>query len=295
MRINVVTHIRLPIVIIATLAAVFVSAQTPLIDQGRAAINRGDIDGAIEILEKAVAQSPKSPEAHFYLGGAYSRKAQGGGMFGAAGYLSKLKDEYTTAVELNPKYSDARFALVQFYAAAPGIMGGSYDKAFEQAKEIKAIDPVVGHRAYAFIYTQQTKPELAKKEYVDSIREQPNSPKAHSYYGQYLVDTEKNYTAAAAEFEMALKVDPTYMAAVYHLGRTASLANTNLAHGEESLKRYLVYTPKENEPTLANANYFLGTIHEKQGKKTEAKQNYEAALKLNPTLKLASEALKRVS
>jgi Tfp pilus assembly protein PilF len=142
---------------------------------------------------------------------------------------------------------------------------------------------------------QQTKPELAKKEYVDAIREQPNSPKAHSYFGQYLVDVEKNYTGAAAEFETALKVDPKYMPAFYYLGRTAALANTNLALGEVALKKYVAYTPKENEPTLANAHYSLGSVYEKQGKRAEAKQSYEAALKLNPGLKLASEALKRLS
>ncbi len=216
-------------------------------------------------------------------------------MFGAAGYLAKLKDEYTKAVELNPKYSDARFALVQFYAAAPGIMGGSYDKALDQAKAIKAVDPVAGHRAYAFIYSQQTKPDLAKKEYADAIREQPKSPKAHTFFGQYLVDTEKNYTAASAEFETALKADASYMPPFYYLARTAALSNANLPRGEEAIKKYLAYTPKDNEPTLASAHYQLGSIYEKQGKKTEAKQNYEAALKLNPTLKLASEALKRVS
>jgi Flp pilus assembly protein TadD len=40
---------------------------------------------------------------------------------------------------------------------------------------------------------------------------------------------------------------------------------------------------------------FLGAVYEKEGKKTEAKQAYEAALKLNPTLKSAAEGLKRVS
>lgn len=78
---------------------------------------------------------------------AYANEGQKSGMFGAARYASKTKDEFEKAVALNPKYVEARFGLVQFYASAPGIMGGSYDKAFEQAKEIKAIDPIVGHRA----------------------------------------------------------------------------------------------------------------------------------------------------
>jgi len=286
---------RLSLCLVAALAAASLFAQTPLIEEGRAALGRGDSDAAVGLLEKAVAQSPRSAEAHFFLGSAYATKAQESGMFSAASYASKVKDEFGTAVALNPKYVDARYGLVQLYAAAPGIMGGSFDKAFEQAREIKALDPIVGHRAYAFIYSQQKKPDLAKKEYGDAIREQPDSPKAHSYLGQYLVNTEKDYAAAFSEFETALKLDPSYMAGFYHLGRTAALANANLARGEEALKKYLAYAPKENEPPLANAHYNLGAVYEKQGRKAEAARAYQAALKLNPSLKLASEALKRVS
>jgi len=109
------------------------------------------------------------------------------------------------------------------------------------------------------------------------------------------VNVEKNYAAAFAELETALKLDPNFMPAFYHLGRAASLANANLARGREAITKYLSHAPKENEPPLANAHYVLGAICEKEGKKGEAKQAYEAALKLNPTLKQASEALKRVS
>jgi Tfp pilus assembly protein PilF len=295
MRIDVVRYTRNSLVVLGVLAALSLSAQTPLIDQGRTAINRGDTDAAVDILEKAVAQSPKSAEAHFFLGSAYGAKAQSSGMFGAAIYAGKVRDEFAQAVALNPKYVDARFGLVEFYAAAPGFMGGSFDKALDQASAIKTIDPIMGHRAYAFIYSVQKKLDLAKKEYVDAIREQPKSAKAHSFFSQYLANTEKNYAAAFAELETALKADPAYMPAFYHLGRTASLANTNLARGEEGLKKYVAYTPKENEPALANAHYFLGTIYEKEGKKAEAKQSYQAALKLNPSHKKAAEALKGLS
>jgi tetratricopeptide (TPR) repeat protein len=295
MQITLVRHGSPSLAILAALAAASLAAQPTLIEQGRAAIGRGDTDAAIDTLEKAVAQSPKSAEAHFTLGNAYATRVQASGMFAAAKYASKIKDEWEKAVALDPKYVEARFALIQVYAGAPGILGGSYEKAFEQAKEIKVIDPVVGHRAYGFIYSQQKKLDLANKEYVDAIREEPDSPKAHSYFGQYLANIEKNYTAAFAEFETALKLDPNYMAAFYHLGRTASLANTNLARGKEAVMKYVAHTPKENEPALANAYYVLGTICEKEGKKAEAKQAFQVALKLNPALKQASEALRRVS
>jgi tetratricopeptide (TPR) repeat protein len=285
----------LSLALLAALAAAPLLAQPTLIEQGRAALSRGDSDAAIEILEKAVAQSPKSAKAHYTLGNAYGAKVQAGGMLAAAKYASNITDEFEKAVALDPKYVEARYGLVQVFAGAPGIMGGSYDKALEQAKAIKEIDPIVGHRAYAFIYSQQQKLDLAKKEYADAIREQPRSAKAHGFFGQYLANVEKDYTAAFAELEEALKLDARYMPALFHLGRVASLANANLARGEEALKQYVAYTPKENEPTLASAQYWLGAVYEKEGKKTEAKQAYEAALKLNPNLKQASEALKRVS
>jgi len=56
------------------------------------------------------------------------------------------------------------------------------------------------------------------------------------------------------------------MPAFYHLGRTAALADSNLARGEESLKKYLGYTPKENEPALANATITSAHFRE-SGKK----------------------------
>jgi len=295
MQITTVRHAPLLLSLLGWLAAVSLFGQTTLVEQGRAAIGRGDGDAAIEILEKAVAQSPNNAEAHYYLGSAYGTKVQAAGMLAAAKYASRITEEFEKAVALDPRLIDAHFGLVQVYTNAPGIMGGSYEKAFEHAKAIKAIDPIVGHRAYASIYVQQKKLDLAEKEYQDAVRENPASPKAHAYLGQFHANTDKNYPAAFAELEAAVKLDAAYMPAWYHLGRTASIANTNLARGEEALKKYVAYSPKENEPTLANAHYYLGDLYEKQGKKAEAKQEYQVALKLSPTMTRASDALKRVS
>lgn len=275
-------------------APAVVAAQTPLVDQGREAINRGDGDAAVRLLQKAVAESPQDAEAHFYLGKSLGLKAQQSNMLTAAGILPQLKEALERAVALDPKYVDARYALVEIYAGVPAMMGGSIDKAVEQAKALTPIDSTVAHRAYSFIYTQQKNFEQARQQLADAVREQPASPRAHSYFGQYLVTTEKNYAAALVEFDAALKADPSYIAALYHIGRTAALSGTNLARGEDALRKYVAHTPKPNEPTLANALSQLGAVLEKEGKKADARNSYQAALQLNPTIKDALDGLKRV-
>lgn len=280
--------------VFAALIALPLLAQNSLIDQGRAAMNRNDADAAAALFEKAVAQNPKSAEAHYLLGTAYGSQAQKASIFSQMSLAGKTKDEFEKAVALDPNLSEARFGLVQFYTMAPGIAGGSFDKAFAQTAEIKKRDPLLAHRAAAFIYTQQKKPDEARNEYLAEVREYPKSARAHIDLGvSYIVA--KNFKAAADEFETAAKVEPTYMPVYFRLGQGAVLTSSNYAHGEESLRKYLAYTPKPDEPSHARAHYWLGQIFEKTGRKAEAKASFETSLKLNPAQKDVAEALKRVS
>lgn len=261
---------------------------------GRAAMMRGDFAAAAASFEKAVAADPKKAEYHYYLGGAYGRQAQSAGMFGGIGLAKKAKAELERAVELDPNHTDARFGLIDFHLVAPGIIGGSEEKAIAQANEIRKRDPLDGHRAWARIYTRQKKTDLARKEMVDAVREQPNSAKAHYFLGRFLFG-EKNWSGALHEYEMAVKLDPSFMPSYCRIGEHAASSEGNYARGEEALRKYLAYTPEENEPSPANAWLNLGVIQEKQGRKAEAKQSYLNAQKLAPKSKMVAEALKRVS
>jgi tetratricopeptide (TPR) repeat protein len=184
--------------------------------------------------------------------------------------------------------------LVQFYAMAPGFMGGSYDKAFAQNAEIRKRDPLMAHRGAGFIYAHQKKTDLARKEYFDEVKENPKSPRARYDLGLFYIG-EKNYKAATDEYEAAIKLDPAFMPAYFRIGQTAVYSSANYVRGEETLHKYLAYTPKAEEPPLARAHYWLGQIYEKQGKKAEARASFATSLKLNPVQKDVAEALKRVS
>ena len=269
--------------------------QTALIDQGRVAMQRSDYEAAVEHLERAVAQTPNNAEAHYLLGEAYGSLAQRANIFKQASLASKTHREFARAVELDPNHLDARMGLVQFFVMAPGFMGGDHHKAIEQANEIKKRDAMRGHRAFAYIYGQDKKPELARKEYVDAVQEQPNSPGAHYWLGISFLTADKNYKAATEEFEKAVRVDPAFMPGWFQLGHMAAVTGANLQRGEEALLKYLAYAPKPDDPPHYRAHFWLGGIYERQGKKAEARQSYATSLHLNPNQKDVQEALKKIS
>jgi tetratricopeptide (TPR) repeat protein len=285
--------IAVTLLILIALPAV-AATDADLIAAGRAALNRGDLEQAIAQLEKAVTVSPNSFDAHYYLGLAYGRKAEKAGMFGGLSQIQKAKDEWIRAVALNPNSVDPRLRLIEFYIMAPGIAGGSEEKATEQAAEIRKRDAFDGHRAYARIYTLQKQFDLAVKEMVEAVREQPKSAKAHYFLGNVLLN-QKDWKGSLHEYDMALSLDAAYMPAYFRIGQNAAQAESNYPRGVEAIRKYLGYKPADDEPALARAWYWLGMIQEKQGKKADARQSYVNAQKLAPDSKDVDEALKRVS
>lgn len=284
---------RLAAVVVA-LCAFSALAQNDPFSLGKAALEKNDADKAAEYFEKAVAQQPKNALYHYWLGSAYGTQAQKASLFGQARLAGKIKEEFEKAVALDPNLLDARFGLVDFYTMAPPVMGGGEDKAIQQAAEIKKRDSLQGHRAMARIYTRQKKNDLARNEWLAAVKEQPASAKAHNGLAGFYLGIDKNNAAAMTEAEAAVKADPTYMPAWFRVGQVAANSGTNLPRGEEAMKKYLAHKPGDNEPGLADANYWMGMIYEKMGRKAEAKASYNAALRLAPASKTIAEAVKRV-
>ncbi len=279
------------------LTSVCLQAATPAetAAAARAALDNYDFDKAEALYEKAIAAEPNNAQYHFLLGMAYQKQAANGSMFSAAPLAKKSSEELQKAVALDPNHLDARLALVDFYLMAPGFMGGSEDKAAEQAVDLQKRDPLAGHRAQARIYARQKKMDLARKEYVDAVREQPKSAKAHYYLANFLMTTDKNWAGAQHELEMAIQLDSNYMPPLYRMGQLAVRSESNYARGEEALRKYLIHRPGDNEPDHANTWYWIGQIQEKLGKKAEAKKSYENGLKLAPASKEIKAALDKLS
>jgi Tfp pilus assembly protein PilF len=284
----------------ALFASVTLAAPPPrnpdeLLAVAKAAMRQNDAPRAAELLEKAVALRPNSAELHYWLSEAYASIGETASFLKQMSIGRKVIAELERAVQLDPNRIDARIDLAGFYAMSPGFMGGGEAKAREQAVEVKRRDSFDGHRAFARMYTVQKKLDLVRSEYVNAVREEPTSARAHAALGTFLARNDKNCRSAFDEIEKALQLDPAYMPAWFRLGEAAALCGTNYVRGEEALKKYLTYEPNDHEPSLSTAHYHLGQIYEKQGKRTEARQSYAAALRMRPGTKTFQDALKGVS
>lgn len=287
---------RLVLPLVLCLISVPLSAANPkdLAEAGKAALQADQHEKAAELFEQAVKLAPNNAEYHYFLGAAYGEIAQNAGVLKQATMAKKIKAEFERAVQLDPNYIEARFALIDYYTMAPGFMGGDMNKAAEQAGEIKKRNNVEGHRAFARVYARQKKVDLARKEFVDAVRENPNSARAHYLLGTYLMN-DKNWSGSLQELEAAVRLDPKYMPSYLRIGQNAALSGQNLARGEEALRKYLAYTPTLQEPGHYATWFYLGTIQEKQGRKADAKASYTNAKKLAPKSKEVAAALERVS
>jgi tetratricopeptide (TPR) repeat protein len=262
---------------------------------GRVAMEQKNIDDAADFFEKAVGMKPNNANYHYWLGSAYGEQVMQANVIKQGMLAGKVRDEFERAVQLDPKHIDARGGLVEFYLMAPGFIGGSEEKAKQQAAAMLRLDPARGHFAMARVYSHAKQPELVEKEFNDWVKAEPSSPQAHTALGSYHAVNTKNYKAAREELETAVRLDPSYMPAHLRFAQLSVLSNTDLARGEEEARKYLAYKPKTGEPTPARGHYWLGMVLEKQGKKESARKEYEESLRLVPDAKDVTEALKRVS
>jgi len=310
----------------AFLAGSQMYAQSTPLDQARELVRtRTSADQARALLEQAIAADPKNAEAHYLLGSVFyafgddpkaSDEAQKAvtlddskaeyhlllgnslsGLLDAAGMFKKMslarqiKSEFERAVAENPKSTAARTALAEFYAQAPSIIGGSNDKAMDQARQVAAIDAVEGHYAMATVYFDQKKLAEAEQEYKAAIAADPTRARSYADLG-FLYIAEKKDSEAPALFKRAVEADANYLPGYFGVARTDLLAGQNLDEAERFFKKYLTRWPDEGDPSWANTHWRLGQVYEKQGRKDQAVAEWQEALKLAPGYKPAQESLK---
>ena len=261
---------------------------------GRILLAQEDLENAVLWFEKAVALDPSSSDNELWLGRAYGSQALKANVFKQASLAGKVKKAFEKSVELDANNIDARFAVIDYYLQAPGIMGGSVAKAREQAAEIAKRDGLRGHRALGRIDEYEKHFDAALATYARAEKEFPGKREPF-FWMTNLYSKQREYGKALDVMEKLLALQPAELLACFQIGNLASQSGERLDRGEECLKLYLAREPKKTEPSLATTHLVLGRLYEKKGSRDLARREYEAALKIDPELKDAQAALKKLS
>ncbi len=259
---------------------------------GRSYYEIRDYDNAITAAEKSVAIDAKNSVYHQWLGRIYGGKADRDRSFT---YARKVKKEFEAAVELNPSNIEARRDLEEYCLQAPWVVGGNKDEAKTQVEAIAALDPIEGHLARAvYDLDGQKKPELAEQEYRAVLAAKPG--KIDPYFEVISFFQHQNKPAdMQTAIQAAAAVSPNDPRLGYARGVALVLSNTNLADAERDLKAYLASTPDRSDwPSHAAARGWLGRLYEAQGKRSDAAEQYRAALQLDPEDKDAKTRLEHL-
>ncbi len=248
-------------------------------------------DHGIPDCERAIALDPRNSLYHLWMGRIDGEKANRAGFVSAAGLAKKVRTEFERAVELDPKNSEARADLFEFYLEAPGVVGGGKDKARAQVQALAAFNPPLADYVTGRIAEKEKDKATAERAYRAAIETSHGSAQAWLHVAQFLARNQR-----LDEMEQALhSLESAPVDRPEALMDAASLllrTSRDNALAVRLLHHYLV-SPVEEGPAF-KAHVLLGQALEKEGDAHAAADEYRAALALSHTYARAREDLKRV-
>jgi len=248
-------------------------------------------DAGIQACQKAVALDSGNARYHLWLGRVYGQKADHSSFWTAAGLAKKVRSEFETAVQLDPRDVDARSDLAEYYLEAPGMMGGGKDKAENQAQQISALDPSQSDVMKAHIAEKKGDLVTAENEYRAAIQASGNKPGTWLGLAEFY-----RRNGRYEQMQDAVQQVSSSSSSSFCLERAAEIlvrAKREIPLAAQLVRRYLSGKTDEDAPAF-KAHYLLGTLLEKQGNRQGAADEYRAALSLASGFVPARAGLRRL-
>jgi len=256
----------------------------------RAQIQARRFEKSIESAERATALAPNDAQAFLWLGNALGNRIGQVGMLSKMSMAPKLRDAFERAVKLDPSLVSARTSLIEFYLQAPSAIGGGIDKARAQAAAVAKYDRAQGLVSQARIAMHEKQWPQAIKHLEAARAEKPNDEGLRVQL-VVLYQEAKRWSDAHAALKTWIAQDPKSNTAQYQLGRLAAVSGQYLPEGEAALRKYLAMPRGKDDPQPKHAQYRLGQVLAHGGRKDEARAAFQAALKLDPKMKEAKDAI----
>jgi tetratricopeptide (TPR) repeat protein len=137
--------------------------------QCRVLLTLGKWDAAVSECEQAARRADQNAELHLWLGRALGEKADRASFLNAYGVAKRVRAEFERAVELDGRNAEALSDLGEFYADAPGVVGGGTDKAEAVAAKLDKVDAARAHELRGHIAEQRKDYDTAELEFRKAI------------------------------------------------------------------------------------------------------------------------------
>jgi tetratricopeptide (TPR) repeat protein len=261
-----------------------------------------DLDEAEDWIEKAVKTNVNDAQAYYVRGAIMGRQASGS-IFSALSYAEKSVNSFTKAVELQPDSIKYRKGLMQFHTGAPSIAGGDLDIGKVQIEKIRQLDPKAGLEAEINYELSQDNDALADA-LLQQAKQTYNDIPDFFFQAGMLQQRKENYQAAFEELTRAISKNADTQESVvakynalYQLGRTSVLGETNIDAGIMALKQYLSEAPDlDGLSSKPWAEFRLANLMVLNAQKLEAKTIYLRLAKTDnkELAKQAKKAAKKI-
>jgi len=247
-------------------------AQNALLDiaDGRAALDRGDLEEAVSKFRRAAELRPESPEPQRLLVTALERYIKD------AKWV-EVEPLLTTYVAERPESSWGWYALGYTYFAQKKI--GESIKALARSLQLD-LKNVEAHKILGRNLMIIGRFDAAQTEFEQAIRYKPDSAESHYNLGK-LHSIQDNWEPARKAFEDALGIDPSYIEALDGLG----LALESLGDDAGAVAKYreAIRLNEARGGQFASAHINLSAFYNRTGDPAKAIEYARKAIELDPT------------
>lgn len=221
-----------------------------------------DFDEAVNCLRNAISIQDTSTAYRLMLGNMYFAQAMRGSKLKMISRINQGKKEYEHVIGMDANNIPARYILMQFYSHAPGIMGGSKEKAAVLFDEMREIDGEHPQTRAAEIQM------LMKAEKYMEAEQRLNQYASMASTGQ----------------------DSSVFAQSYNMLGYFWLEKDECSHAIAALKSYTHLAPDN-----AHAHDRLGEAYYQCGYPDSAIVQYERALQIDPEFENSRKMLEKIA
>ena len=259
----------------------------------RAALEKRDPEAATAAADAALKTSPKDTDVLLWAGRAYGQRALSASVLTKMSWARKCRQAWERAIEVAPGNAEARFELLRYYLMAPGIAGGSVEKAQAQAARLVELDAMRGYVALGMIADHEKKPKEAEAAYRKAMEADQFGVQGPIALAGFFA-RQKRWPEARAIFDRRVAADPNDAFALYQLGRLSLLSGEDMEKGLTLFDRFLSLDAPRDGPTHGDARWRKGLLLEKLGRTPAAIAEYREALKVQPGHDGAKRELERL-